>query len=322
MVGPVITVPLRGTPGICNAWSVALAHFENPADLAGRLSDAGYLADPGLVAAAFLATRLSRPLFLEGAPGVGKTSFADAMGEVIGVTPIRLQCYAGIEVSQALYDWNFPRQILHLRAAAESADREQLVKSLYEPEFLIERPILQAIRKAPSVLLIDEIDRADDEFEALLLEFLDGFSVSIPELTTITARLPPFVVLTSNQTRDVHDALKRRCLYHWIAEPDLERESRIVRSRVSGASEQLAREVAEAMQSFRSHRDRLIKPPGVAESIELAKAVLELGATSLTPGVLGTALATVVKHQKDSELARQKILPELAASARGEPAGP
>jgi MoxR-like ATPase len=322
LVGPAIIVPPRRTPGICNAWPVTLTHFENPAHLAGRLSDAGYLADPGLAAAAFLATRLNRPLFLEGAPGAGKTSFADAMGDVIDVIPIRLQCYAGIEASQALYDWNFPRQILHLRAAAESADREQLVKSLYEPEFLIERPILRAIQNAPSVLLIDEIDRADDEFEALLLEFLDGFSVSIPELGTITADSPPLVVLTSNRTRDVHDALKRRCLYHWIADPDLERETSIVRRRVTGAPEQLARDVAKAMQLFRSRRDRLIKPPGVAESIELAKAALELGATSLTPDVLETALATVVKHQEDDALVRREILPEWAATARSEPAGP
>lgn len=313
---------LRRVPGICNAWFVTVGHFENPADLAGRLSDAGYLADPGLAAAAFLATRLKRPLFLEGAPGVGKTAFADAMGKVIGVTPTRLQCYAGIEASQAIYDWNFPRQVLHLRAVAESSGEEDGVKSLYGPEFLIERPILKAVRKSPSVLLIDEIDRADDEFEALLLEFLDDFSVSIPELGTIKAASPPLVILTSNRTRDVHDALKRRCLYHWIAEPDLERETRIVRSRVDGAPEGLARDVAAAMQLFRSHRDHLVKPPGVAESIELARAALELGATSLTRTVLETALGTVVKHQEDAELVRREVLPAWTASANSEPAAP
>jgi MoxR-like ATPase len=260
-------------------------------------------------------------LFLEGAPGVGKTSFAGAVAGLMDVTPIRLQCYAGIDASQALYDWNFPRQILHLRAAAEPADRAQLVKSLYDRDFLIERPILSAILNNPSVLLIDEIDRADDEFEALLLEFLDHYSVSIPELTTITASAPPFVVLTSNRTRDVHDALKRRCLYHWIKEPDLDRETGIIRSRVPAASERLARDIARAMQLFRAHRDDLIKPPGVAESIELARAVLELGAAALTADALETALATVIKHKEDDELAHRKILPRFVASTADEPAG-
>jgi MoxR-like ATPase len=302
---------------------VTSPYFNNPADLAGRLTDVGYLADPGLAAAAFLATRLKRPLFLEGAPGVGKTSFAQALGDVIGVTPIRLQCYAGIEASQALYDWNFPRQILHLRAvAAPSGPEEERVKSLYGQEFLIERPILLAIRESPSVLLIDEIDRADDEFEALLLEFLDDFSVSIPELGVIRAASPPLVILTSNRTREVHDALKRRCLYHWIAEPDLERETTIVRSRVTGATEKLARDVAEVMQLFRSRRGALVKPPGVAESIELARAALELGATSLTPDVLETALGTVVKHQEDAQLVRREVLPAWTSSAHSESAGP
>jgi MoxR-like ATPase len=299
-----------------------MMHFRDPAELTDKLSAKGYLPGTGLATAAFLATRLGRPLFLEGAPGVGKTTFADAMGKLLGVPPIRLQCYTGIEASQALYDWNFPRQILHLRASAESVGREQLVKSLYTPEFLIERPILQAIQTSPSVLLIDEIDRADDEFEALLLEFLDNFSVTIPELGTIKATSTPFVVLTSNQTRDVHDALKRRCLYHWIEEPDLERETKIVHRRVKGASEDLARDVARAMGFFRSRRDELVKPPGVAESIELARAALEFGAVSLTSDVLEAALATVVKHQEDAELVRREILPRWRAWVGGMPADP
>jgi MoxR-like ATPase len=297
-------------------------YFESPADLAGKLSDAGYLPDPGLTAAAFLSTRLKRPLFLEGAPGVGKTSFADAMASVIGVPPIRLQCYAGIEASQALYDWNFPRQILHLRAAAESVGREQGLSSLYGAEFLVERPILQAIRTSPSVLLIDEIDRADDEFEALLLEFLDTSSVSIPELEPIKADPPPFVILTSNRTREVHDALKRRCLYHWIDHPELAREIQIVRSRVNDASERLARDVATAMQLFRARSKDLLKTPGVAESIELAKAAIELGASALTLDVLEMSLATVVKHHEDADLARHEILPRWAAQGERETAGP
>jgi MoxR-like ATPase len=298
-------------------------YFESPADLAGKLSDAGYLPDQGLTAAAFLATRLKRPLFLEGAPGVGKTAFADAMAKVIGVPPIRLQCYAGIEASQALYDWNFPRQILHLRAAAESiAAQEQRVPSLYGAEFLIERPILQAIRTSPSVLLIDEIDRADDEFEALLLEFLDTSSVSIPELAPIKADPPPFVVLTSNQTREVHDALKRRCLYHWIDHPELDREIQIVRRRANGASQRLASDVATAIRLFRARSKDLLKPPGVAESIELAKAAIEWGAATLTPEVLEMSLATVVKHHEDADLARREILPKWPPPGHGEMAVP
>jgi MoxR-like ATPase len=297
------------------------AHFESPADLAGELAEVGYLPDAGLAAAAFLATRLNRPLFLEGAPGVGKTAFAGAMGDVIGVTPIRLQCYAGIEASQALYDWNFPRQILHLRAVAEPAAEQERVASLYGREFLIERPILQAVQTSSAVLLIDEIDRADDEFEALLLEFLDTFSVSIPELGTITAASKPLVILTSNRTRDVHDALKRRCLYHWIDHPDTDREIQIVCRRANGASQRLARDVAAAMQLFRARSKDLLKPPGVAESIELANAAIELGAATLTPEVLEMSLATVVKHHEDAELARREILPRWAAPGDGAPEG-
>jgi MoxR-like ATPase len=302
---------------------VTTAHFDSPADLAGELTEIGYLPDPGLVAAAFLATRLKRPLFLEGAPGVGKTAFAGAMGDVIGVTPIRLQCYAGIEASQALYDWNFPRQILHLRAVAEPAAQQERVDSLYDQEFLIERPILQAVRTSPSVLIIDEIDRADDEFEALLLEFLDTFSVTIPELRTMRADpdSPPLVILTSNRTRDVHDALKRRCLYHWIDHPELDREIQIVRRRANGASERLALDVATAIQLFRARGKDLLKPPGVAESIELAKAAIELGAATLTPDILEMSLATVVKHHEDADLARREILPRWAASVDGAPEG-
>ena len=205
--------------------------FADPSAVAEALDAAGYLPDPGLATAAFLALRMRRPLFLEGDPGVGKTALAQALASITGSTLIRLQCYEGIDSAQALYDWDFPRQILHLRAAGEAADPIALEDSLYDRRFLVARPILQALETSPSTLLIDEIDRADDEFEAFLLETLAENSVTIPELGTITAETPPLVVITSNRTREVHDALKRRCLYHWVAHPDFAREVAIVRRR-------------------------------------------------------------------------------------------
>ena len=201
----------------------------------------------GLATAAFLALRMNRPLFLEGDPGVGKTALAQALATITGSELVRLQCYEGIDASQALYDWDFPRQILHLRAAGDGADAATLEASLYDRRFLVARPILQALEHSPSTLLIDEIDRADDEFEAFLLEVLADNAVTIPELGTITAEVPPLVVITSNRTREVHDALKRRCLYHWVAHPDFSREVAIVRRRIPEATEQLVREVASAV---------------------------------------------------------------------------
>jgi MoxR-like ATPase len=288
-----------------------------PADLtdstrvAQALDGAGYLADQGVATAAYLAIAMRRPLFLEGDPGVGKTALAQALAEITGARLVRLQCYEGIDASQALYDWDFPRQILHLRAAGEQADTIELEASLYSRRFLIARPILQALEHSPSVLLIDEIDRADDEFEAFLLEVLADSSVSIPELGTIRAETPPLVVLTSNRTREVHDALKRRCLYHWVSHPDFAREVEIVRRHLPQVSAQLARDVATVVRRLRELD--LLKPPGVAESIDWAQALLMVGATRLNDENALATLGAAVKYHEDQLRVQREIVPELDA---------
>jgi MoxR-like ATPase len=284
----------------------------DPTALAAALTSTGYLPDEGLATAAYLALRMHRPLFLEGDAGVGKTSLAHALAEVLGARLLRLQCYEGIDAAQALYDWDFPRQVLHLRAAetAGVADAVALEHSLYERRFLIARPILQALEHSPSVLLIDEIDRADDEFEAFLLEVLSDNAVTIPEIGTIRAETPPLVVLTSNRTREVHDALKRRCLYHWVAHPSFEREVAILRSRLPQVTERLAREVASAVAKMRAAD--LLKPPGVAESLDWAQALHVLGAQSLDPERAAATLGAVLKYQEDAIRVRDTVLAELA----------
>ncbi|HEY0698379.1 MAG TPA: MoxR family ATPase [Micromonospora sp.] len=278
-----------------------------PAEFADALAEVGYLADTGLAAAAFLAVRLRRPLFLEGEPGVGKTALAGALSRMLGVSLIRLQCHAGIDVAQALYEWNFPRQLLCLRALGDTVDPETATASLYTREFLVARPVLRALEESPAVLLIDEIDRADDEFEAFLLEVLESYAVSIPEFGTISANEPPLVVLTSNRTREVHDAVKRRCIYHWISQPDVTRETEILRRRLDGLSEQLAHAIAAAMARLR--RADLVKPPGVAESLDLARAALALGEERLTPELADAALGTVAKHHEDRATVRRELAP-------------
>jgi MoxR-like ATPase len=291
----------------------------SPAELAALLAEQDYLADDGLAAAAFLALALGRPLFCEGEAGVGKTSLAAALAGVLGAPLIRLQCYEGIDASQALYDWDFPRQLMHLRAAEASGraatDTDAIENELYSRRFLVTRPLLTALETSPAVLLVDEVDRADDEFEAFLLEVLSDFAVTIPEIGTVTAEVPPVVVLTSNRTREVHDALKRRCLYHWLEHPTFDREVAIVRRRLPDVPERLAREVAAATQRLR--REDLLKPPGVAETLDWAQALLALGADRLDPERATLTLGSVLKYREDVDRAQRLDLGSLLAEVVG-----
>jgi MoxR-like ATPase len=290
----------------------------SPAELASALRSTGYLADDGLATATFLAMQMNRPLFCEGEPGTGKTALAQALAQVMGAELIRLQCHDGIDASQALYDWDFPRQLLHLRAleAAASATGERLdvdavEASLYDERFLLARPILRALQTSPSVLLIDEIDRADDEFEAFLLEVLTEHAVSIPEVGEIRAKEPPMVVLTSNRTREVHDALKRRCLYLWLDHPDLQREIEILHSRLPGLPERLAAQVAGAVRNLR--QAELLKPPGVAETIDWARALQLVGARHLDVDTAAATLGAVLKYREDADRVRSQLDTLLAS---------
>jgi MoxR-like ATPase len=287
---------------------VNVPDLRDPAQVQAALEGEKYLPHPGLATAVFLGLQLHRPLFLEGEPGVGKTALAQALADALEARYIRLQCYSGIDASRALYDWDFPRQILALRAIAEPGGDVGKVKSVYHPDFLVERPILRAIRhNGPVVLLVDEIDRADDEFEAFLLEMLERGSISIPELSEsdeITSDL--VVVLTSNRTREVHDALKRRCIYHWIEHPSEEQETRILRTLRPNISQSLAAQVARLMHQLRSD-DEMIKRPGVSETLDLADSLHALRASELTPQVAQRALGAFVKHRDDQNVARQAI---------------
>ncbi|MET7619215.1 MoxR family ATPase [Streptomyces sp. NPDC005408] len=287
-----------------------------PDELRARLEKTGYLVDDGLAIACFLALKLHRPIFCEGDAGTGKTALASALAQVLDAPLIRLQCYEGIDASQALYDWDFPRQLLHLRAAeaAGVGDAGRLESELYSRRFLIARPLLQALETQPSVLLVDEVDRADDEFEAFLLELLSEYTVTVPELGTLRASSPPVVVLTSNRTREVHDALKRRCLYHWFEHPGFERELAIVRRRQPQVTERLAAQVTAVVQTLRTQE--LLKPPGVAETIDWAEALDALGATELDAELAVATLGSVLKYREDAERARSLDLSAILA-ARG-----
>ncbi len=282
--------------------------MESPAEVAARLGETGYLCAEELATVAFLALRMERPLLVEGEPGTGKTALAEALAVALGVPLVRLQCYEGIDATQALYDWDFPRQILHLRAleAAGGAAVEEAEKSLYDERFLLARPVLAALQQSPAVLLVDEVDRADDEFEAFLLEVLSTHQVTIPELGTVAAATPPVVVLTSNRTRELHDALKRRCLYHWIDHPDLEREVAIVRSRAPEVSEALTRQVVAVTQRLRA-LGGLEKPPGVAETLDWARALHHLGTAELDLGAAAATLGAVVKYREDTDKVRASL---------------
>jgi MoxR-like ATPase len=287
-------------------------------ELRERLREDNYLADEGLSTAIFLALKLGRPLFLEGEAGVGKTEVAKVLGRIFDTPLIRLQCYEGIDVNQAVYEWDYARQLLHIRTAealGTTEDRQHFEDELYTRQFLVRRPLLQALEhrgQSPPVLLIDEIDRADDEFEAFLLEILSDFAITIPEIGTIRAERPPVAVLTSNRTREVHDALKRRCLYFYIDHPGLEREVEIVRLRVPGVEERLARQVAAAVQRLRSMD--LYKPPGVAETLDWTEALTALGAKELDEALIAATLGSVVKYREDQQRALSASLSTLMES--------
>jgi MoxR-like ATPase len=291
-------------------------HVASPDHLAGLLDEQGYLPDEGIATAAYLAMTMQRPLFLEGDAGVGKTALAHALALVVDAPLIRLQCYEGLDAAQALYDWDFPRQLLHLRAAEAAGvqDADQLEAELYDRRFLVARPLLQALETTPSVLLVDEVDRADDEFEAFLLEVLSDWTISVPELGTIRAETPPIVIVTSNRTREVHDALKRRCLYHWLEHPDLAREVAIIRRRLPQATAALAEGVARVAQIARGQD--LLKPPGVAESLDWTEALLALGAHDLGADNLDRAAASLgafLKYREDQAQVADRIAEWAAA---------
>jgi len=280
-----------------------------------RLGDRRYISDRALATSIFLALKLRKPLFIEGEAGVGKTEAAKVMADVLGARLIRLQCYEGIDVAHAVYEWNYARQLLHIRLLDESDDRQAAERELFSSEFLLRRPLLDAIDNddpvAP-VLLIDEIDRSDEEFEAFLLELLSDFQISIPELGTVTAKRPPFVVITSNRTREVHDALKRRCLYHWIDYPELAKEIAIVRARAPEAADELAREVANLVHGLREMD--LYKVPGVAETLDWARSLAAVGATRLDAALVDATLGAALKYQEDLDRARA-VIPALVEKA-------
>ena len=282
----------------------------------------GYLADEGLATAVFLAMRLQRPLLLEGDAGVGKTEVAKTLARWTEAELIRIQCYEGLDAAQTVYEWDHARQLLHLRAAesagaASGRGVDELESELYTERFLVRRPLLRAIAATngavPPVLLIDELDRADDEFEAFLLEVLAEWSITVPELGTFRAETPPLVVITSNRTRDLHDALKRRCLYHWVEHPDFDREVAIVRLRAPDVPERLARQVAAAVEGLRA--EGLYKPPGVAETIDWAEALATLGRSTLDERTVTATLGTVLKYREDQERVRSKGVGALVQAA-------
>ncbi len=276
-------------------------------ELTETLRRGNYLADRGLATAVFVAMSLQRPILLEGEVGVGKTEIAKVLSSVFGRTLIRLQCYEGIDTNQALYEWDYARQLLYIRALSDrDVSGEEAVEKLFGPRFLLERPLMQAVQLGDqAVLLIDEVDRADDEFEAFLLEVLSDFQISIPEVGTIKAERPPLVILTSNRTRDLHDALKRRCMYHWIGYPAPDREVEIVTVQAPEVSETLARKVVAAVNRLREMD--LAKPPGVAETIDWSRTLAFLGETSLSPAVADVTLGSIVKDRDDLELVRDNL---------------
>jgi MoxR-like ATPase len=277
-----------------------------------------YISDRSLATVIYLAHRLGRPIFLEGEAGVGKTEVGVVLAEVLGTRLIRLQCYEGLDASAALYEWNYPKQLLRIRMEESSGKSpEEIGQVIYSEAYLIKRPLLEAIQgsdeKAP-VLLIDELDRADEEFEAFLLEVLSDFQVSIPEIGTLKATHRPMVVVTSNRTRDIHDALKRRCLYHWIDYPDYEKELKIIRARIPAIDDALARQITHFMQELR--QEELLKRPGVSETLDWAESLLMLNKKSLDPGTVEETLGCIIKHKEDLEFFRERIWGDEGKRAR------
>ena len=293
---------------------------ESVAQVRASLEANGYIPDEGLATAVFLAITLKRPLLLEGEAGVGKTEVAKVLSRWLGAELIRLQCYEGIDASQAVYDWDYSRQLLHLRSSEASGEAKTigtgaLEGQLFDEKFLLKRALLRAIENdgINKILLIDEVDRADDEFEAYLLEILSDYQVTVPELGTFTAATPPIVILTSNRTRDVHDALKRRCLYHWVEHPDFEREVSIVKLRVPNANAVLIRQVAAAVEKMRALH--LYKSPGVSESIDWTTALARLGATELSESLVRNTLGTVLKYREDQQRIEDSGIEAIVAAA-------
>ena len=290
-------------------------------DVARGMADQSYLPDDALATAVYLALRLRRPLLLEGEPGVGKTEVARVISDWGGGRLLRLQCYEGIDAAQAVYEWDYARQLLHLRTLeatgrAHGADEARLAGELYDERFLVRRPLLEAIAsqdEVPPVLLVDEVDRADDEFEAFLLEVLSDYAITVPEIGTMAAESPPVVVITSNRTRDVHDALKRRCLYHWVAHPGPRREAEIIRLRAPEVADTLARQVANAAAVMREIG--LYKPPGVAETIDWARALNLLGGVELDASNASAALGALLKYREDRDRVVEHDLPAIVARA-------
>ena len=303
-------------PARAGAPAALVERVPDVAALAARLDATDYLADEGLATAMFLSLRLPQPLLLEGEAGVGKTEAARALAAALGTPLIRLQCYEGMDSSEALYEWNYPRQLLRIRLA-EAGGQDVGEEDLFGREYLIRRPVLEAIEHPgplPAVLLVDELDRADHDFEAFLLELLADAAVTVPELGTIRATVPPAVVLTSNRTRDLHDALKRRCLYHWIDYPSSEREVEIVRRRVPGSSRALAEDVVAALARLRAADVQ--KPPGIAEGIDWVAALELLGSERLDAEAAGRTLGSVLKYREDQEAVRAAGLDALVRGPR------